>query len=82
MIIGSPVHDRVTPPCQPCIRFLFVGSAFRLRLPSDAASRRTSLPSARGCGRHAPQKTGSSKIHNVLGARKKPEAGHAQPRAI
>ena len=30
----------------PCIRFLFVGAAFRLRLPSDPASRRAPLPSA------------------------------------
>ena len=37
---GSP-HGR-----WPCIRFLFVGAAFRLRLPSDSASRRTPLSSA------------------------------------
>ena len=30
----------------PSIRFLFVGAAIRLRLPSDPASRRTPMPSA------------------------------------
>src|SRR5215831_6316953 len=39
---GVPVPCRVTPPRRPCIRFLFVGSEFGLRLPPHPASRRRS----------------------------------------
>jgi|GEM_PF-1286363 len=47
-----PVFQKNRPPVftpvQPCMRFLFIGPGFCLRLPSDSASRRTPLPSASG----------------------------------
>jgi hypothetical protein len=42
--LGVPVCCRVTPPRRPSIRFLFVRSELRLRLPSYPASRRRSCP--------------------------------------
>src|SRR5580693_5125087 len=38
----SDCHETLTPPRRPYIRFLFVGSELRLRLPSHPASRRRS----------------------------------------
>ncbi len=43
MTPGLPAHGRVTPLRRPCIRFLFVGSEFCHKLPSDSTSRWTPL---------------------------------------
>ena len=43
--IGLRRYLPSSPDCMPHIRFLFVGPAFCLRLPSDSTSRWTPLPS-------------------------------------
>ena len=69
--LGVGVECRLTPPCRPGIRFLFVGSEFRPQLPSDSASQRTPLLTARGSGHLGPQRTSISKKNNMPTAHRK-----------
>ena len=51
---------------QPRMRFLYVGSGFRLGLLSDSVSRRTPLPLTRGSFCQGPQRTFTSENHQIF----------------
>ena len=71
-----PVHPTVPGPS---IRFLFVGAATRLRLPSDPASRRTPLPLAIRFGATSVRWRLSLQTRGMPGTQKKGPALRPDP---
>ena len=70
MVMGFALSRRLAPMIQPDMRFVFLGSAFCLRLPSDPTSRWTPLPSANSFHHQDLQGTCTPKLLHMPGTRR------------
>ena len=72
MATGFALSRKLAPIMQPGMRFVFLGSAFCLRLPSDPTSRRTPLPLANSFHHQDLQGTFTPKLLPMPGTHELP----------
>lgn len=75
MVMGFALSRKLTRMIQPDMRFVFLGSAFCLRLPSDPTSRWTPLPLANSFHHQDLQGTFTPKLLPMPGTHDTPLAG-------
>ena len=75
MVMGFALSRKLALAIQPDMRFVFLGSAFCLRLPSDPTSRWTPLPLANSFHHQDLQGTCTPKLLPMPGTRDTPPAG-------
>ena len=75
MVMGFTLSCKLARVIQPDMRFVFLGSAFCRRLPSDPTSRWTPLPLANSFHHQDLQGTCTPKLLPMPGTRETPPAG-------